>query len=73
MKKKAAFEKGASFVLLCDIGQSIVYSTETGKSTEMYFMTKEMEDSVAIGVSFITSDVLKKIAGTESDKIISIS
>ncbi len=71
MKKKAAFEKGASFVLLCDIGQSIVYSIETGKSTEMYFMTKEMEDSVAIGVSFITSDVLKKIAGTESDKIIS--
>jgi len=71
MKKKAAFERGASFVLLCDITQSIIYSTETGKSTEMYFMTKEMEDSVSIGLSFITPAVFKKIVAVEGDKIVS--
>jgi hypothetical protein len=71
MKKRAAFERGASFVLLCDVNQTLLYSLETGKSTEMYFMTKEMEEGVSICVSFITSGVFKKITGSESHKIIS--
>jgi len=70
MKKKAALDRGAVFVLVCDINKSLIYSMETGTETGFYFMTKEKEDSVAIGVAFVTQDVFTKLTGTVSDQIV---
>ena len=69
-KKKAAYDRGAVFVMMFDINKSIFYSMETGNETGLYFMTKEKEDSVAVGISFVSQDLFIKLFGSVSEQII---
>jgi len=72
-KKKAAFDRGAAAVLICDHRDEILYSLETSRKTRLYFMTKEMIDSVSIATAFISPGVFKTITGDQADKIFAAS
>ena len=72
-KTKTALEKGAAAVLICDNQDEILYNLETSRKTGLYFMTKEMEDSVAISLAFISPKIFKSIVGEQTEKIFAAS
>lgn len=72
-KKKAALDRGASAVLICDHRDEILYKLNTAPKTDLYFMTKEMIDSASIPIAFISPRIFKSITGDIADKIFEAS
>jgi len=72
-KKKAALDRGAAAVIICDHQDEILYYLETDQKTGLYFMTREMIDSAPIPTAFISPAIFKSITGEVSDRIFAAS